>query len=306
LWTNLHPSFWIGLGIIAVYLIANLVETAFNARLEEPVSGATRSKQLLILLGLCSVCTMVNPFGYKLHTYLIHLAVVWPQQAKLIGESEVYPILVTGGATGFAFELLFALGIVSLAFNRSKVAVCQIVLFILFGHMAFAMVRLVPIFVLINLPFIAEWIATIPKIDHKKVASPVRAFLLRWRKIAGDTTCGDSYQLRRLPIFVVVLLLVIATAQNSTHAFTLIKAGFDSKRLPTSTANFIVDHHFPEKAGFSMYAWGGYLRWVYGIHVFIDDSNQFFDQKAYRTYLQIVNASSGWERVVADHQISWV
>jgi hypothetical protein len=305
LWTNLHPSFVLGLGIIAVYLISDLLETAFVRTVEQTVPGQSKSKQLFLLLGICSACTLINPFGYSLHTYLLPLSLSWPQQAKLIGESEVYPIFVTGGVTGIGFELLVALGVFALAFTRSKPALCHIILFLLLGHMSFAMARAVPIFLLVNLPFIAEWVAGIPELNLQNIASPVSKVLTWWRRISTDTAGGDR-QRRLLPALTVSLLLMIAMVQNSTHAFTLIRAEFNSKKLPTSAARYVIDRHLPEREGFSMYAWGGYLRWVYGIHVFIDDSNEFFDRKAYLTYLRIVKADAGWEQTLADNHISWI
>ncbi len=293
LWTNLHPSFVLGLVIITVYLISDWL------------SRQGKSRQLLLLLGLCSACTLINPFGYSLHTYLLHLSTTWIQQAKLIGESEVYPIFLTGGVTAIGFELLVASGIFALAFTRAKPALCQIILFLLLGHMSFAMARIVPIFVLVNLPFVAEWLAGIPELKLQNAASPASKFLAWWKKINTDTVNSGSH-IRLLPAVIVSLLLIVVTVQNNTHAFSLIKAGFNAQKLPTRTAHYVIDHHLPESEGLSMYAWGGYLRWAYGIHVFIDDSNEFFDRNAYLTYLRIVKAAAGWEQTLVDNHISWI
>lgn len=302
IWTNMHPSFMLGPGIILAYLIGEVLQRAFSGT-GEP---SKRSKQLFLLLALCAACTLLNPFGCKLHLYLLKLSATWPEQAKLIGESEAFSVFVVGGPLGIGFELLVALGVIGLAFNRAKLVACHIILFLLLGHMSFSMARLVPLFILVNLPFIAQWLAGIAAIDSENVSRPVSAIVRLCNKLAANAAGAHSRELRRLPALTTAAFFLVAMVQNSNPSLKLLKADFNSIKLPTSTAQYIVDHHLPERQGLSMYAWGGYLRWKFGLHVFIDDSNEFFDRDAYLAYLRIVGAGSGWEQTLVDDHISWV
>ncbi len=321
LWTNLHPSFGLALGIIAVYLMCSLIndirrylqkDQLKNDRGKNPKDAlngsgkdASKTKQLAVLFVVGALSTLINPFGYGLHGYILGLSSNWLQQARLIGESEVYPIFVTGGITCAGFLIIVATGIWALIFTRGKVELCQVILFLILGYVSFTMAREVSIFVLVTLPFIAEWLAGVPEsvVSHPALQFP--ALTSWWRRLNRDSDPSGSRR-SHIPLILTSTLMLVALIQNNTHALKLIKADFNSEKLPTATARYIRENHLADGEGFSMYAWGGYLRWVYGIHVYIDDSNEFFDLAAYQNYLGVVNASPGWEQTLKDNHIAWV
>src|SRR5262249_26053395 len=68
----------------------------------------------------------------------------------------------------------------------------------------------------------------------------------------------------------------------------------------------ILEHKLPLGRGFNYDNWGGYLRYRFGIPVFIDDRADFYGEKFYLTYANIYRVEPNWDKVLDQNHILWV
>jgi hypothetical protein len=64
LWANIHPGFASGLLFMGLSLL--------GAMWEQRDQGFQKFKFAWILLGICSLVTLINPYGWKLHALIVH------------------------------------------------------------------------------------------------------------------------------------------------------------------------------------------------------------------------------------------
>jgi len=59
---------------------------------------------------------------------------------------------------------------------------------------------------------------------------------------------------------------------------------------------------------FNHFIWGGYLlyrEWP-DMRVFIDGQTDFYGEQLTREYLDVITLESGWESILAAHDVDWV
>ena len=70
MWTNMHPSFVLGIAILGLAAIAVVIDRFF---LGATVPDASVTKHLLLLAITATVASMINPYGWRLHQSILAL-----------------------------------------------------------------------------------------------------------------------------------------------------------------------------------------------------------------------------------------
>ena len=107
LWVNLHGSWLIGLGLLALYILCGSFAFRKGAIEQDGFTTADRNL-LLIVLGLCVVALFVNPYGWRLAWNPIDM--MTNQKLNIANVSEWKPLNLStiAGAAAFGAMCLMA------------------------------------------------------------------------------------------------------------------------------------------------------------------------------------------------------
>jgi type IV secretory pathway VirB2 component (pilin) len=144
-WTNLHGGF--------LALIAVLGLTAVGIGVEAWLGRASfaHAARYLALAAACAAVSLVNPYGYKLHTHVAeYLRSDWIRNTIQEFQSPVFR-----NENILQFEALMLIGLLAAGLMFRRRRVMEGLWIVYFAHMSLGSVRHVPIFVTVCAPVIA-------------------------------------------------------------------------------------------------------------------------------------------------------
>lgn len=163
LWANMHPSFVLGFALIALTVVAHLLEKFLLKK--ELASEQMHFK--LMLLGGCFVATLLNPYGYKLHesiftlgdsSYFMNLHEEWKPLSSREGAGQLFIQVVC-----LTFVLLFLF-----KDKLQKLTTFEVMCYAAFLYAGFGSARFVPYFALCLGPCLGT-LLTVKRKDDKSL-----------------------------------------------------------------------------------------------------------------------------------------
>ena len=138
IWVNLHGSWLIGLALFVLYILCGSFGFKKGAVEQDAFSPSARN-QLLIVLGLCLVALLINPYGWRLAWNPIDM--MTNQKLNIANVSEWKPLNLSSLAGMFAFGAMCLMVIANVFKGRKwRVYELAIVFFAWFAaldHMRF-------------------------------------------------------------------------------------------------------------------------------------------------------------------------
>jgi len=174
-WVNIHGSFVVGIGAIAVYLFSGLV--SFRAGgVEAHRWNANERLRLEAVLLLCLSALCITPYGVQLAFYPFHVASSLPIGVANVREWQSMPFNIAGGQIFLALVLVFFLAQIVFRFYLRLEEVVLVVGGIVMAclHLRFLLV-FVPVFTPCFSVIVARWV---PGYDHKKDRYVLNAALM--------------------------------------------------------------------------------------------------------------------------------
>jgi hypothetical protein len=307
-WTNAHPGFLYGLAMIAVYLAAESV-----AAIASPAGGERRRAlgRAAVLAGglvLSGAASFVNPYGAGLHAYI---GAYLRRGALRNGFDEFQSPVFHGQLQTVSLEMLFGALVFGLAASRRRLWLGRLALVAIFAHLALSATRNIPLFVIVALPAAGALLA---EVDPARLAGGrdrpawLAAAGRWWRHLTQAADVMEPRSTMHLvPIATVaVLVLSCAAAVAFPGVRPLSRSTFSPKSVPTQTLAELERRRLSPDRGFSSDNWGGYLRYVTGHRVFIDDRLDFYDEDFYLRYTVAITGSPGWAAVLDAYRVEWV
>lgn len=309
LWVNSHPAFVSGYAMIAIYLGVCLAESFLAPEPDKRAESLGKSKWLLLLLLLCALVTLINPFGIGLPQNVFQ----YLGQIKILDSVDEYKSPVFHGQLQMtALEILFLMLLLGLFIRKGIASLPHFALTAGFFHLTLNAVRNIPLFAYIALPFmgtlygsshLADWTA------KAQAAGGLAGALARiWSR--ADQIFNEGEQgpkLHLLPIATVLIFFIASLSGGRLFGQELLNCKFPSSMLPTTTLNFLNENDFKKHRGFNHVNWGGYIFYKAGIPIFIDDRSAFFGEDFYTEYGKIVSLWPGWKQLLENkHKIDWV
>lgn len=301
IWVNTHPAFLFAFALTGVYFVSAAVLSFCKRGTEAAVGYIQKLKTASIALFLCLLATAINPYGVKLHAYMVDYVKGTPGLAEVTHEfmSPVFH----GGLQSVCLELLFAILIIGLAFTRNSLSMPRLITCIAFAHLTLSAVRNMPLFAIVALPAISQLYSRLSffdALDSESAQKPWWApFAFKWREISEGFRENELLCNRHVLSIGTFLLLAIAALNNgSLLGFDLIKSGWSKDDKPTATLDYLMEAEnrgvLDPQRGFNYDNWGGYIRYRTGNKVVIDDRAEFFGEHFYYKYNTVNLALPGW------------
>ncbi len=271
LWVNTHGSWIVGVGTIALYIVAGLVGLQIGSLETRRWTDAERLR-LEIVLMLSLLAVPITPYGARLAAYPFTVASTLPISVANILEWQVMPFNLGGGKLFLALVLGFFLAQVVFRFSWH---LAELLLFLFGTAMACLHVR----FLLLFVPFFA----------------PLAATMLA-RSAPAYNKAKDLYLLN----FALMAAVVIAMA----HYFPS-QADMEKKvaaQFPVQALEYMRAHSVPGPL-FNSYGFGGFMI-ESGYKTFIDGRSELFEQTGVLgDYMHITLLKPGALRVLGGYRI---
>lgn len=277
IWTNLHGGFLLFLVLLGLHTAALAAEAYFYP--EVRAIRIPEARRSAVLMALCAVSTLANPYTYNLYPYLAHFKSGWVTNMVDEFRSPAFrdePLMLF---MGLLFVSLALLG--SLIRARKWTEASWIVLL---GFMSLTSVRHVTVFTLIVAPILA---VEITRLWNARVAKSSRASVTRILDEIGGRLGGGA---RRTTVWPLVFLCWVALSSSIQWP-----RDFPESHFPSP----LVRRHAESLAGKRVLAsdqWTDYLIYVnYPRQLsFIDGQHPYFGQQHLLDYLAMVNAEPRW------------
>jgi hypothetical protein len=296
--------------MVAIYLVSEAIAMAVLPGGEPRRLARKRAATLLVGLAVMASASLINPNGGALYSYIA----AYMRQGALLSQTEEFMSpSFHGQLHATCLELLFAAIIIGLATSRRRPWLGQSLLVLAFAHLALSGMRNEPLFVIVAVPFIAGLFAENNLLSMAGADGGFRPSWLdpltrQWHRMAQNVDAMEfKCTMHLLPIAVVAVLASSCFAAGRVPGVRpLISSHFESKTKPTTTLDYIVNHHLPWNRGFNLDNWGGYIRYKTGQRVFIDDRLDFYGGDFYLRYVRAAATLPGWQKLLDEYRVAWV
>lgn len=269
LWVNLHAGFALGLALSALFLAGEWMEGAFRSSSEWD-RRHLRTSALVLLLDLLLV--PLNPNGFRLFSYPIETLRSTGMQ-KYIDEwaspnfhhAEYWPFL-----------LLLLGSMAALSYSRHQVRPRDLLLLLVSLYAGLGSMRLVPLFVLIAVPFVSRRLGNWPKRRSDERYPRVPAL----RLLNGT-----------------IMLAMVGFAGIHTARVLQRQPQVEREHFPARAVDFLQAHP-PASPLFNSYNWGGYLIWkLYpSTPVFIDGRADLYEKQILDQFADTYQLKGDWRQ----------
>jgi hypothetical protein len=289
LWVNMHGGFIMGFILNGIFLFANIVH--FFVRKDADRNLYKKKTIVLSLItGACLLVSFVNPFGYQILFFPI----------KLITESfyadHIHEFLSPNFHSSFVipFELLLLLSLIIFSISKKPLNIIEIVLMIVFVHMALFSTRYIPLFSIIAAPILAKQIDLILETHDGKFT---KAFKKKALSFSETDSSAKGYF---WPSIAILLVILLAAQSSFTHRF-------DDKYKPIAAAEFLEQESIKGNL-FNEYEFGDYIiyRNYLKYKVFIDGRADMYGVELFKEYFKVINLEASWKEILEKYKINWI
>jgi len=258
LWTNIHASFILGLGLFGLYCLylylgPYLNKLPFFKHFSYTLPDNRVRRLILFIFVLSLGTTLINPYGIYLYSFLggysnaFYMSYIreWQGQFSLpLVYSQI--IYLSLSATCIIIWVWFNKQ------NKEKISLWHFGLFILFFMLAWRSRRHFPLFVVTSLPLLALFYQEIFKSIWDSFSYYSKVIILSFFALSS----------------LLISFLIIIYLPLNQHVIN----SFCDSKYPCAAVDYLKNHPETEKQRiFSEYNWGGYLIWSYqNKQLFID------------------------------------
>jgi hypothetical protein len=293
-WVNTHGGFLAGLMMLVA---AVLIEGALTLGIphgNDRVGAHARMLHLIPLTIAAWVCTLVNPYGWKIYTWIFQL-LGNPFFMQFNGEWHSPDFHVLGA---FRLELLLLLLPVLLALSRSRPSLMALGLCMLWLHFGLASQRYMPLWVVVTIPLLARLSVGMPYLKN----------LLNGRsqnlKISPELRLALSKpSVRSSPLVAAMACILLLAWSRWCNDYSY----HDPQHIPVTALRHVIDEH-GDKRVFHHHDWGGWLTW-YGwprVKNWLDDRAEVQGQQHLMDYQDLMAVRGEWERTLAQQGVDVV
>ena len=286
-WVNVHGGFLVGFVLLGIFLLgaAWTWYRAKEGRIEELLQKIAAAKRMRTLAGaglFSAAASLVNPYGWKLHTHIYH----YLSNRFLMDHIDEFQSPNFHGVAQKCFLalLLITVAVLVVRGRELRMSAGLTVLFAIYAGL----------FASRNIP--------VSSILLVMVVGPLLP-------ISVDT--GFSRRMAAIevglrghvwPILAMAVSLAIAANGGRVGSSVWMDAHFDPQRMPVDAVNYLEKHNLPGPVLSPDY-WGGYL--IYRLspksRVVVDDRHDLYGEAFFKSYLKLVHVEPGWNDFLREH-----
>jgi hypothetical protein len=289
IWVNMHGGFIIGFILNGIYLSASIVHFIIYKATDRNLY-MKRALVFSLITGACLFVSIINPYGYKILIFPFKLV------AERFYADHISEFFSPNFHYSFVlpFEFMILLTFVIFSISKKRLNLIEIVLMLMFAHMALFSVRYIPLFSIIAAPILTKQIDLILETHDGKFTN---AFKKKALSFSETDASAKGYFWPAMAIFLVILL---AAKGSFTHSF-------DDKKKPIAAAEFL-EQEFIKGNMFNEYEFGDYIiyRNFPKYKVFIDGRSDMYGVELFKEYYKVRNFETGWEEIIEKHKINWI
>ncbi|MGA7683830.1 MAG: hypothetical protein WCA58_02350 [Terriglobales bacterium] len=313
LWVNLHGGWLFGFALLAIYIVAAVVESLRAADPFAAVKAWQRARGMAWAGVASALATLVNPFGWRLHEHIY----AYLSDRYLMNRIAEFRSPDFHGWGQRCFVVILLLTVVALAGQRrgARSGPGR------FGHTRFGRLRLSHILVVLltvyagllssrNLPVSSMLLVLVigPLLWKNLAALANRSGAWPWLRNGTRRMVEFSGRMEEQemalrghlwPAIAVVATLAICLHGGWLGSRHLIDVQFDPKKVPATAVDFLEKESNAEPV-FSTDSWGGYL--IYRLYpsrqVVVDDRHDLYGSSRIREVLILMQGEPGWHDVL--------
>jgi len=287
LWVNLHGGFIAGFLLLGVYLVGNVLQS-FSSESEKRNLSRTRTVTLSIVIILCLLAALINPYGYHILLFPFNLV------SNRFLMDHINEFLSPNFHELEPFKYLLFLMISLLAVSREKLDAIELLLILILANMALYSVRHVPLFAIIALPIILRQGEALL---HEKKGAFTDFVKKRSDMIAAVDKTAAGYVWPVVGILIVVFFAATGKLEYTFDARKKPVAAVEFLRREPIQGNMFNDDEFGDYIIYA--AWPAY-------RVFFDGRSDMYGEERLKEYFKVVTLETGWETVFEKYHINWI
>jgi hypothetical protein len=290
-WVNLHGSWAMGLLLLLVSTIF-LAVTKFVT-----VSPVVAIKPLAGWSLATLVAVLINPDGIQVYRSVIATSSNPIVQTYV---SEWQPLVITN-VLSWAFFALLAVWAIGLAYSQKRPRLHELVLVIVLAAVALRYLRMLPFFLIVATPIVAELFA---RIDWTLLQSRLGRLTSAGIPTRGAATRINLIFLLAMSTGIVASLPPVWLTVTGKPESSLISSFF-----PVEAAEFIAATAKPGARLYNLPEWGGYLIWRLNPQalVFTDGRVELYSTAVWEDYIRIAEANTPQDLALLDqYQVDYL
>ena len=308
LWVNLHGGFLVAFALLGIYWLSTmwLGFSAASNKLEDILEkrrAGRRARDLALVTVLAAMATLVNPYGFRLHTHIYR----YLSNRFLMDHIDEFQSPNFHGVAQKCFAILLLITLLAAAAKIRQLTMIEGLVVLLAVYSGLYASRNIPVaallLVLVVGPLLSE--AMKRSLERSNASRRVRRVGTGLALLSGRMGEIES-SLRGHLWAVVAFVIIFGVVANGgkIRSTQLMNAHFDSQRFPVAAVNFLERSGEREPVLGPDY-WGGYL--IYRIYprtlVAVDDRHDLYGEEFLKSYLKLVNVEPGWEELLTNYNI---
>jgi hypothetical protein len=287
LWVNLHGGYLAGFILLGIYCVGNYL-MGLSAAPDDRTVLHGKSVQILKMSLVSLLASLANPIGYKILLFPLNLI-----NNKYVMD-HVTEFLSPNFHDLIIFKYLFLLTIGLLSFSRKRLNVIELMLLLVFTHMALFAARYATLFALVIAPII------VTRADDMLTESDSR--IMGFFRIRAARFASMEITARGIlwPAGAFLAVVVFLSVNNITYQF-------NERQKPVAAVEFLIKEHISGNM-YNNDEFGDYIIYVAWpqYRVFVDSRWDMYGPERMKEYLKIQNSEPGWEKVLEKYDIDWI
>jgi hypothetical protein len=286
LWVNLHGGYFVGIGLMILFLVGNVLEVAFGS--EDWTRTAPHLRRLALAVVACLAVVPLNPNGMRMYWY--PLETLRSRAMQTYVDEWFSPNFHQARALPFLCMILATL--VTLGISSRRLRARELLLLSATMWLALRSARHIPIYVLVAVPILSG--STQSWLEEHSAAS--------W---FGSRT--SSVRSRRMLMNAIILAALVVFTFARVRTVIRQQAETEAQHFPTTAVSFMAKQRPPGPI-FNDYNWGGYLigKLYPEYRVFIDGRTDVYGDSFVDDFYATYHLTGSWKGPIQQWQIRTV
>jgi hypothetical protein len=283
LWVNLHGGYFLGIGLMILFLAGEVMEVAFCC--EDWTQTAPHLRGLVLALVVCLAVVPLNPNGMRMYWY--PLETVRSSAIQNYVDEWLSPNFHQAKELPFLCMLLatfFVLGI-----SSRRVRARDLLLLLATMGLALRSVRHIPIYVLVAVPILSRSIQS--WLEERGAGSRV-----------GPR--ASSFWSRRMLVNAAILAAFVVFTMVRARTVISLQSETEAEHFPAKAVSFL-ERERPPGPLLNNYNWGGYLigKLYPDSRVFIDGRTDLYGDSFMDDFYATYHLTAAWQGPIQRWQI---